>query len=215
MDHLSLAPSAAHRPPEPELAQQELAARLLLTRRELLERVERSLRPLFRGQVLQILVGVALIVLGAYCWAPNTHMPSRVVNGVILHIYGILIVAQSILVCTRIQKIDYSRPLPEIRTNLNRLRSGYLRAGVLIGFIWWLMWIPAVVALGYDEILISNSLVPSLIVGILGFTVSLSLYWLALRPSNPSAESWKKRFSGKSITSAYLALDEIERTRIS
>ncbi|MGI9443870.1 MAG: serine/threonine protein kinase [Rubripirellula sp.] len=207
--------TSAHQPPEPELAQQELAARLLLTRRELLERVERSLRPLFRGQVLQIVVGVALIVLGAYCWAPNTHMPSRVVNGVILHIYGILIVAQSILVFTRIQKIDYSRPLPEIRTNLDRLRSGYLRAGVLIGFIWWLMWIPAVVALGYDEILISNSLVPSLIVGILGFTVSLSLYWLALRPSNPSAESWKKRFSGKSITSAYLALDEIERTRIS
>ena len=63
-------------------------------------------------------------------------MPSRVVNGVILHIYGILIVAQSILVFTRIQKIDYSRPLPEIRTNLDRLRSGYLRAGVLIGFIW-------------------------------------------------------------------------------
>ena len=201
-------------PETPELAQQELAARLLLTRRELLARVERSLRPLFRGQVLQILVGVALIVLGAYCWAPNTHMPSRVVNGVILHFYGILIVAQSILVCTRIQKIDYSRPLPQIRTNLDSLRSGYLRAGVLIGFIWWLMWIPAVVALGYDEILISKSLVPSLIVGILGFTVSLILYWLALRPSNPSAESWKKRFSGKSITSAYLALDEIERTRI-
>lgn len=202
-------------PETPELAQQELAARLLLTRRELLARVERSLRPLFRGQVLQILVGVALIVLGAYCWAPNTHMPSRVVNGVILHIYGILIVAQSILVCTRIQKIDYSRPLPQIRTNLDSLRSGYLRAGVLIGFIWWLMWIPAVVALGYDEILIAKSLVPSLIVGILGFTVSLILYWLALRPSNPSAESWKKRFSGKSITSAYLAFDEIERTRIS
>jgi len=202
-------------PETPELAQQELAARLLLTRRELLARVERSLRPLFRGQVLQILVGVALIVLGAYCWAPNTHMPSRVVNGVILHIYGILIVAQSILVCTRIQKIDYSRPLPQIRTNLDSLRSGYLRAGVLIGFIWWLMWIPAVVALGYDEILIAKSLVPSLIVGILGFTVSLILYWLALRPSNPSAESWKKRFSGKSITSACLAFDEIERTRIS
>ena len=208
-------PTSAHPPEETPLAQQELAARLLLTRRELLERVERSLRPLFRGQVLQILAGVALIVLGAFCWAPNTHIASRVVNGVILHIYGILVVAQSILVCTRIRKIDYSRPLPEIRTNLDSLRSGYLRAGVLIGFIWWLMWIPAVVAMGYDEILISNSLVPSLIVGMLGFTVSLSLYWLALRPGNPSAELWKKRFSGKSITSAYLAFDEIERTRIS
>ena len=157
-----------------------------------------------------------MIALGAFYRAPNTHIPSRVVNGAILHIYGILVIAQSILVCTRIQKIDYTRPLREIRVCLDSLRSGYLRAGVLIGFIWWLMWIPAVVSLGYDEILISNSLVPSLIVGILGFIVSLSLYGLALRPGNPSAEAWeKKKFSGKSIASAYLALDEIEKTRIS
>ncbi|MCA9258859.1 MAG: serine/threonine protein kinase [Planctomycetales bacterium] len=46
------------------LAQQELAGRLLLTRRQLLERVENSLRPLFRGQVFQVLFGVALIVIG-------------------------------------------------------------------------------------------------------------------------------------------------------
>ena len=43
------------------LAQQELAGRMLLTRRQLMERVEKSLRPLFRGQMLQVLIGVALI----------------------------------------------------------------------------------------------------------------------------------------------------------
>ncbi|MAI70130.1 MAG: protein kinase [Rhodopirellula sp.] len=202
------------RMPEQQLAQQEMASRLLLTRRELLERVARSLRPLFLGQVLQGLVGIALIALGAYCWAPNTHIPYRVTNGVILHVYGVLVLAQSILVCTRIQKIDYTQPLTEIRSSLDSLRSGYLRAGVLIGFVWWLMWIPVAVSLGNDVILLPNSLVPSLVVGMIGFTTSLGLYWLALKPGNPSAESWKQKFSGKSISSAYLALEEIERTQI-
>ena len=197
-----------------EMAQQEMASRLLLTRRELLERVARSLRPLFLGQVLQGLVGIALIALGAYCWAPNTHIPYRVTNGLILHVYGVLVLAQSILVCTRIQKIDYTQPLTEIRSSLDSLRSGYLRAGVLIGFVWWLMWIPVAVSLGNDVILLPNSLVPSLVVGMIGFTTSLGLYWLALKPGNPSAESWKQKFSGKSISSAYLALEEIERTQI-
>jgi len=68
------------------LEQQELAGRLLLTRRELMDRVEKSLRPLFRGQLLQMLIGVALIVLGVQCWARNTQIPHRVVNGVILHV---------------------------------------------------------------------------------------------------------------------------------
>ena len=57
--------------------------------------------------------------------------------------------------------------------------------------------------------------VPSLVVGMIGFTTSLGLYWLALNPGNASAESWKKKFSGKSISSAYLAREEIERTQIS
>ena len=133
----------------------------------------------------------------------------------ILHVYGVLVLAQSILVCTRIQKIDHTQPLTEIRSGLDSLRSGYLRAGVLIGFLWWLMWIPAAVALGNDVILLSNSLVPSLVVVMIGFTISLGLHWIALKPGNPSAESWEKKFSGKSISSAYLAREEIERTQIS
>lgn len=200
---------------EPQVAQHELAGRLLLTRRALLERVERSLQPLFRGQMLQMFIGVALIVLGAACWAPNTNVPYRITNGVILHVYGVLVVAQSILVCTRIKKIDYTKPLIEIRSSLDSLRSGYLRAGVLIGFAWWLMWIPVAVALGAEAILLPNSLIPSLIVGMIGFTTSLWLYYLALKTSNPSAETWKNKFSGKSIASAYLTLEEIEETKIS
>ena len=126
---------------------------MLLTRRQLMERVEKSLRPLFRGQMLQVLIGVALIVLGVQCWARNTQIPHRVVNGVILHVYGVIVISQALLVCTRIRRIDYSKSVVDIRSKLDSLRSGYLRAGVIIGFVWWLMWIPVAVALGFDAVL--------------------------------------------------------------
>lgn len=124
---------------------------MLLTRRQLMERVENSLRPLFRGQMVQVLIGVALILLGVQCWARNTQILHRVVNGVILHVYGVIVISQAALVCTRIRRIDYSKSVGEIRSKLGGVRSGYLRAGMIIGFIWWLMWIPVVVAVGFKH----------------------------------------------------------------
>ena len=208
-------PQNDQEPATASLAQQELAGRMLLTRRQLMERVENSLQPLFRGQMLQVLIGVALIALGVYCWAQNTQVPHRVACGVILHVYGVIVISQALLVVTRIRRIDYSKSVVDIRSKLDSLRSGYLRAGIIIGFIWWLMWIPVCVAVGFDAVVLyRNSLVVSLVVGIVGFIVSVWLYWRALRSSNPSAETWRTKLSGESIAAAYLALDEIEKAQI-
>lgn len=40
------------------------------------------------------------------------------------------------------------------------------------------------------------------------------LYWRVLRSDNPSSESWKRKLSGESIATAYLALEEIESAQI-
>ena len=95
------------------------------------------------------------------------------------------------------------------------MRSAYLRAGVIIGFVWWLMWIPVCVAIGFDVVVTQrNSLVPSLVVGIVGLTVSLWLSRRVLRSGSPSSELWKRKLSGESIAAAYLALEEIENAQI-
>lgn len=196
------------------LAQQELAGRMLLTRRQLMERVENSLRPLFRGQILQVLIGIALIVLGAQCWARNLGTPSRVACGLILHIYGILVIAQSALVYTRMKRIDYSKPVEDIRSKLDSLLSVYLRAAVIIGFVWWLMWIPVAVALGFDAVLLPQSLFVSLVVGIVGFIFSFWLHRRLQNSGDASVASWRKKISGECISAAYLALEEIENAQI-
>ncbi|QDT11779.1 serine/threonine-protein kinase [Stieleria marina] len=199
---------------EPSVEQQELAGRLLLTRRQLMDRVEGSLRPLFRGQLVQLFIGLSLILLGAQCWARNIQIPHRLVCGVIVHVYGVIVISQAALVCTRIKRIDYSKPVDEIREKLASLRSGYLRSGVIIGIVWWLMWIPVTVAIGFDAVLYPQSLIVSLVIGIIGLVVSLWLYWRAVKPKSPSSELWRRKLSGESISAAYLALDEIENARI-
>lgn len=197
------------------LEQQDLAGRLLLTRRQLMDRVEKSLRPLFRGQLIQIVIGVALILLGAQCWARNTQVPHRFVNGIIVHVYGVIVIAQAAHVCTKIRRIDYSKSVDEIRMKLDGLRSGYMWAGVVIGFAWWLMWIPLCVAIGFDAVVVYlPSLVPSLVIGVVGFILSIWLYWRAIKSGNSSDKSSNGKFTGESIEAAYLALEEIANAQI-
>ena len=196
------------------LEQQELAGRLLLTRRQLIQRVEDSLRPLFRLQVLQILIGVVFIAIGARCWAPNLQIPYRVVCGVIIHVYGLLLIISAAITCSGINRIDYSKPVGQIRGKLDSIRSSYLRRIPAVGFAWWLLWVPFGVAIGFDEVLHPNSLWPSVGVGVVGSVVSVVLYVMVLKSNKDSAETWRRKFSGESITNAYLALEEIEGAKI-
>ncbi|MEM8681313.1 MAG: protein kinase [Planctomycetota bacterium] len=224
-DHPAVAPTMVYGEPdtaaEPTpaastayLQHQELAARLLLTRRELLDRVRTSLRPLFRGQLIQILIGVILIGLGAQCWARFPDIPHRLICGVIVHLYGILVIAAGAAVCTRINRIDYSEPVAEVHRRLDEVKRVYLRFGAIIGFPWWLMWIPVTVAAGFDLVLHPNCLIPSLVVGGAGIIGTYWLYRRVQRPDNPSAERWQKQFAGESIANAYLALREIEQAQV-
>lgn len=196
------------------LEQQELAARLLLARRQVMDRVRTSLRPLFRGQLIQMFIGVIIIVLGAQCWARNTSVPHRLISGVILHVYGVALIAAAAAVCTRINRIDYSEPVAQVRNSLDRVRRTYLRFGSLVGFPWWLMWIPATVAIGFDGVMHPYSLIPSLLVGVVGLAVSLWFYLRVMRSDKASAEKWRTSFAGNSLANAYMVLNEIEQAQI-
>lgn len=188
---------------------QELAARMLLGRRDLMKQVENAMRPLFRWQMLQIPVGVLLIGIGAYCWSQNTAVPHRLVSGVTVHIYGVALVAMAIAVMVRIKRIDYSTPLASIQQSVDDASNLYLRLSPLVGFPWWLMWIPAAIALGFDQIMYPRSLVPSLVIGVIGLVVCLGLYYFVQHPSRPNAASWKREFSGPSFRKTKKLLQEI------
>jgi serine/threonine-protein kinase len=193
---------------------QELAARMLLTRRNLMSQVQAALRPLFRWQIVQILIGICLIGLGAFCWSQNTQVPHRLISGITIHVYGIAFIAAAAAVMTRMKRIDYSEPVDSVRAKVMEVRSLYLRLTPLIGFPWWLMWIPAGLAAGFDQIMHPYCLVPSLIIGVTGLFVSLWLYGRVQKPSRKDSETWKSNFAGASLRNAFRLLDELAELRI-
>ncbi|MEL7497767.1 MAG: serine/threonine-protein kinase [Planctomycetota bacterium] len=196
------------------LAEQETAARLLLSRRELMDRVKDSLRPLRTGQIIQILVGIGLIALGAQCWTRNTGVPHRLISGIIMHVYGVIVIGAGAHVCTRIGRMDFSKPVKEVRSMLDQVRRAYLMTGPIIGLPWWLLWLPACVAIGFDAVMHPNCFWVSIAIGIPGFFGMLWLYIRALNSKSPAAEKWHKSFIGEGLTRAYMTLEEIERARI-
>ena len=172
-------------------------------------RVEKSLRPLFWGQILQMLVGIGCIALGVYCWAPNKHIPHRLASGVVLHAYGVLMILAAGVVCARIKRLDYFRPPRDIRDGLDGIRNAYLRFGAFLGFAWWLLWIPLAVAIGFDAVVYPQALWISTSIGVVGLFLSTIVYVRFLRSENPSAERWRRTLAGESLRVAYLALNEV------
>jgi serine/threonine-protein kinase len=86
--------------------------------------------------------------------------------------------------------------------------------GPVIGFPWWLMWLPVCVAIGFDAVIHPNSLWGSMAIGIPGMAISLWLYLRVLNSKKRSAVKWQKSFAGESLSKAYQTLEEIERARI-
>ena len=189
----------------------ELAARTLLTRRELFGGVERALRPLFRWQIIQIIVGVSLIGLGAYGWAPNIDVLHRLVSGLIVHVYGVVYIIIAIVMMVRIKRVEQSRSLDEMRTRVGDARRWYLGTGPLLGFPWCWMWIPVSIAAGFHPMMQRRALIPSLVVGIVGFVICWWLNSRVQREGRPNSVQWKTRLAGKCFRDASQQIDEIQR----
>jgi serine/threonine-protein kinase len=97
---------------------------------------------------------------------------------------------------------------------LGRVQSAYLFFGAIVGFAWWLMWIPLCVAVGFEAVLHPNCLYASVVIGVVGLVVSEFLYVKVLKSDNESAEKWRRRLSGNSVTAAHHELDQIESAQI-
>ena len=162
---------------------------------------------------IQILFGIALIILGVQCWARYTDVPHRLICGLILHVYGIVVIGAGANVLTRIGRMDYSKPVGQVREMLDRVRKAKPLAAPLVWFPWWLMWVPVAVTLGLDVVLY-HCLWPALAIGIPGIVISMWIHKRVLESSERSDNKWKKDVVGKSLAKASMALEEMERARI-
>lgn len=112
-----------------------------------LKRARFALWPLFAGQLLQILFGIAFILLGTATWRLDAGIPHILVSGVVMHVYGVVLIILAGVLLGRMQKIDYSAPVTSIQLQLAGLRVLYIRCGMGAGLPWWVLWVPFSIAM--------------------------------------------------------------------
>lgn len=127
------------------LERQETINLHLLTESRL-DRAKSNLHPLFRGQLLQVLLGVFLIVLGVACWTRNIHVPGLLLSGILVHAFGVANVALAGITVALVATVDYSAPVLRIQKRLALLLRVHAFNAVICAWPWWIMWVPVVIA---------------------------------------------------------------------
>ena len=197
-----------------------LQTHLLLEQRK--QKALSSLRPLFWGQVAQMLFGIPFVLLAALLWLRGGQsadgLPWTVLAaGVVVQLYGIATVAMAGETLRRMREVDCAQPIVEIQTRLARLRRTYIVNGMLTGLPWWFMWVPVLVVLaglGGDDL---HARAPGLVwiglgVGVAGLAATFWFHRWSRDPARPRlAKAMEDSVTGGSLRRARAQIEEIAR----
>ena len=181
------------------------------------DKVRSSLRPLVWGQVAQILFALPFIALAALLWMSRPEGVALIVAGIVLHAYGVVTIIAAGVVLAQIGKIDYAAPVLQIQTQLARLRTLYIRSGMLAGLPWWFLWIVVLMVLAglgdVDLLAKAPSLVwPALGVGVVGLLATWWFHRWARRPERADfGRKMDDSLTGGSLRKALARLEELKR----
>lgn len=193
------------------LQQQEtLALHALHDRQSRRARV--GLRPLFWGQLIQMLFGVAVLLSGVAIWTSTDGVPALMAAGLVLHVYGVAVVIASGMTLGFMQKIDYTAPVVTIQRQLAHVRRCYVIGGMVTGLPWWMLWMvpPLVLAHLGGHTGSMAWLVPAAVISVAGL---LGTWWFHRWVRRPGREALARRMenslTGASLRKAQAALDEV------
>ncbi len=199
--------------------QQQNQINLSLLRDKKTDKTRKSLRPLYWGHVLQILLGIVSIVLGVAVWTKNFDNTPILISGLLIHLYGIALIITAGQVMHQITKLDYSAPVLNIQKHILRIERTYVNNGWVIGLPWWLLWLPftlGLAALGgidlYAKASGSGWVVWSIIFGVIGMLATWLWYRWARNPNNPErANRINQAIAGTSLTRAKRFVQELQQ----
>jgi hypothetical protein len=187
-------------------------------RERTLAKTRSSLRPLFWGQVMQILlIGIPSIALAALLWMSKPEFASVIAAGVVLHAYGVLTIIGAGVVLGQLAKIDHAAPVVDIQKQLARTRTLYVRSGMVAGLPWWFLWVVilmVLVGLGDVDLLAKA---PSLVWGALGIGAAglVGTWWFHRWARRPERAEFGRKMddtlTGGSLRRAMAQLQEVQR----
>lgn len=173
------------------------ALQLRLYRSDRVDAARRGLRPLVWGQALQMLFGLALLLLGLACWTRNPEIPALAATGLILHAFGLVNIVFAALTIGLATTIDFAAPVLAIQRRMARLLRVYGLNAKACGLPWWIMWVLVVVAVGGLQGVPATSGTPgwiawSLGIGVAGLVATGLYAWLrrpaAIDPTKPRCD---------------------------
>lgn len=214
---------------EMKLAWQQLDQRLveqaslqrLIPRGQGMDRLRRGLQPLVWGQSVQMVFGIAAMLWGISFWTTHPGVVHQVACGIVVQLFGILMVAFAGRLLFQLQAIDHAAPVLDIQRCLARLRSWRVRVEApVFSVLGSVIWAPAVLMLiqyDFDQWgddywhhapELAGYLALSGIVSLVLVLVVLA-YWLIRRAGH---RRWlENNFAGSAVRKAETMLDEIAR----
>ena len=181
-------------------------------------RIRSSLRPLFVGQLLQMLFGIAAIPYGVWLWRHFPSITPVLVCGIVAHAYGIATVIASGVVLHGIARIDRSLPVLELQQRLAKLRRAYIISGAVVGLPWWVLWMqPVIVVAALKQAQAGIPGLPgwiwiTLAACTLGLVATLAFDRWLKRPGRESlATRLRDAAAGGSLRRAQAELDDLKR----
>ena len=181
-----------------------------------LDRTRASLRPVLWEHAGQIALGVLItLAVGPFWWSHRAE-PGLLVSGVLLHVYGVVMIALGARVIVLVRTLQLDAPVLQIQKALATLRRSYVLTGFVVGMPWWLLWIAlASVVFGFDPItdVPRVVLIANLVISVLGMLATLWFFrhlWTA--PVDSDRRRGVEEFvAGNGFKRAQGLLDEIAR----
>ena len=196
--------------------QQSNAIQLQLFKDGRLKGMRSSLRPLFWGQVVQLLFGIPFLALAVLLWSSGHDLPAHVIAaGIVVHAYGVAVIAFSGMMLGLILSLDYSAPVLGIQKQLAHLRRVYVINGMVAGLPWWFLWVPVLMVLtglgGGDLYARAPSVVwIGLGIGVAGLLATWWFHRWSRSPQRPRlAKAMEDSVTGGSLRKAQAILREI------
>ena len=193
--------------------EQQHALSLQLFRDGRLDTLRRGLRPLVWGQAVQMLIGAGLSLLAAAFWATHLNVPHLLVEGLLVHSYGLLLIVFATRTLYLIHRIDYAAPIVLIQRRLAALRAWRVRIeapfhAVLGCFIWIPVTLINLAWFGID-LWSPEIILWAIASALVGLTLVVLVVWPMRRAGH--ARQMENNAAGRSVQNAEAVLAEITR----
>lgn len=191
----------------------QYALNLQLFRDGRMDKLRRGLRPLVWGQAIQMVIGLLLAGVAVAFWTSHGRVTHLLVCGLLVHLYGVLLIAFSARNLYLIQRIDYATPVLKIQRQLADLRAWRVRVetpvNAILGCFVWIpvMWMNFA---WYGIDLWSRSFFYwSISSSLVGLAVVVLVVWLMRRAG--MARKMEDHAAGRGLQKAEAVLQEIAR----